>query len=362
MYRPYGLSLKGLWGDGDLVQSHHGSYFNPRMSLLLAFSETNQLRLSAGFSSKSPPMSASFPPPDALRWRNPATGTLLYLRPNTWVPDLRGYREGQIEVSFDQKLFGSAGVTLTGYYRDRQGEPESHVRPTFTTTRDGGKTRAYFVDKYSVYTNDGWTISKGLEFTLRTGNIRPLNTEFRIVGSYSRTLFGRTNLYFDDTPVAALGQYANNPVPGTDTLIGWWYPSLNKWRDRLLINYYLRYTVAPLGLWVTVRAEQTVWERYQEMNLEPKDMALMTPNDRAQRLYDEDVHARYLKWLVNVNISKSLFKGAEVSFYVNNVLDDPAITQYMRTAFESAEETRNPALFYGLEFSMVIDDLFRKGE
>jgi hypothetical protein len=362
MYRPYGLSLKGLWGDGELVKSHHGSFFNPRMSLLLAFSEMNQLRLSAGFSSKSPPMSASFPPPDALRWRNPATGALLYFRPNTWVPNLRGYREGQIEVSFDQKLFGSAGFTLTGYYRDRQSEPEAQVIPVFTTASQAGKTTAYLVDKYGIYTNDGWTISKGLEFTLRTGNIRPLNMEFRVVGSYSRTLFGRTNLYFGDTPVAAKGQYANNPVPGADTLIGWWYPSLNKWRDRLLVNYYLRYTVAPLGLWVTVRAEQTVWERYQEMNLVPVDMALLSPTDRTQRLFDEDIKPRYLKWLVNVNISKSLFKGAEVSFYVNNVLDDPAITQYMRTAFVSAEDTRNPDLFYGLEFSMVIDELFRKGD
>ena len=71
MYRPYGLSLKGLWGDGDLVKSHQGSFFNPRMSLLVAFLGANQLRLSAGYSSKSPPMSAIFPPPDVMRWRNP---------------------------------------------------------------------------------------------------------------------------------------------------------------------------------------------------------------------------------------------------------------------------------------------------
>jgi hypothetical protein len=31
------------------------------------------------------------------------------------------------------------------------------------------------------------------------------------------------------------------------------------------------------------------------------------------------------KWLFNVNVSKSLFKGAEVSFYVNNFLDDAAV-------------------------------------
>lgn len=76
------------------------------MSLLVAFSEATQLHLSAGFSSKSPPMSSIFPPPDVMRWRNPILGTVTYLRPNLWVPDLKGYREGQIEMSFDQKLLG----------------------------------------------------------------------------------------------------------------------------------------------------------------------------------------------------------------------------------------------------------------
>lgn len=362
MYRPFDISLKGLWGDGDLVRSHQGSFFNPRMSLLVAFSETNQLRLSAGFSSKSPPMSSIFPPPDVMRWRNPLVGTVAYIRPNLWVPDLKGYREGQIEMSFDQKLFGSAGVTLTGYYRSREREPESFSLPVFVTTTQAGKTYAYFVDTYGLFVNDGWTLSKGLEFTMRTGTIRPLNMELRVVGSYSRNVFGRGMSTFHETPVVSKGQFPNVAVAGADTLIGWWYPSQTKWRDRLLINYYLRYTVAPLGLWATVRVEQTVWERYQDMNGKPVDLSLLTPTEQVQRAFDEQIKPRYLKWLVNVNISKSLFRGAEVSFYVNNILDDPAITRYMRTPTVSDEETRNPALFYGLEFSMVIDELFRKGE
>ena len=362
MYRPYSVSLKGLWGDGDLVRSHHGSFFNPRMSLLLGFSETNQLRVSAGFSSKSPPMSVVFPSPDVMRWRNPVTGSLTYFSPDRWVPGLQGYREGQIEMSFDQKLFGSAGVTLTGYFRERDHEPDDRYFPVFATATVNGRTVGYYVDEYKMYMNDGWTRSKGLEFSMRTGIIRPLNMEFRVVGSYSSTMLGRTMRSYDEAPLASQGQYPNNPVAGTDTLIGWWYPSQIEWRDRLLINYYLRYTVAPLGLWVTVRAEQTIWERYQFMNRKPVDGSLLTAAEQAQRAYDEAIQPRYLKWLINVNISKSLFKGAEVSFYINNVLDDPAITRYMRSATESDEQTRNRALFYGLEFSMVIDDLFRKGE
>lgn len=364
MYRPHAFSLKGLWGDGDLVRSHQGSFFNPRMSLLLGLSPSNQLRLSAGFSSKSPPMSSIFPPPDVLRWRNPVTAQVTYFRPDRWVPDLRGYREGQVELSFDQKLFGSAGLTVTGYMRERDREPESRSFPVFASAVSGGRTIAYYVDTYGLYMNDGWTQSKGFEFSLRSGNIRPLNMELRIVGAYSYQKSGNTLPTYSATPNASYGQYPNYPVPGlgADTLIGWWYPSSARWSDRFILNYSLRYTVAPLGLWITLRAEQLLWERYQYTNLVPVDAALLTETQAIQRAFDESVKAKYTKWLVNLNISKSLFKGAEVSFYVNNVFDDPAVTRYMISSTQYDEATRNPPLFYGIEFSMIVDDLFGKGE
>jgi hypothetical protein len=364
MYRPFGLDFGGLFGEGDFVKSHQGSFLKPRFSLLLALSDQNQLRISAGSSSKSPPMSAIFPPPDVIRWRNPVAQTVQYFRPDAWVPDLRGYREKQVELSFDQKLFRSAGVTLTGYYRERNQEPESRSFPIFASASSGGKTIVYYVDYYSLYRNDGWTQSKGVEFSIRTGTIRPLNMDFRVVGAYSFTKAGNTMRTYSATPNASFGQYPNYQVPGmgADTLIGWWYPSGGYWRDRLILNYYLRYTVAPLGLWVTLRAEQLVWERYQYVNRVPVDYALLTPADAAQRAFDESEQTKYVKWLLNVNVSKSLFKGAEISFYVNNFLDDPAITRYMSSATVATETTRNPPLFYGIEFSMVVDELFGKGE
>ena len=363
MYRPFGFNLSGLWGGGDLVKSHQGSFLNPRVSLLVALSETNQFRLSAGYSSKSPPVGAIFPPPDVMRWRNPVAGTVQFFRTSTWVPDLKGYREKQVELSFDQKLFGSAGVTLTGYYRSRDREPESREFPVFATAVSGGKTIAYYVDKYGVYLNEGWTQSKGVELSLRTGTIRPLNMDFRIVGSYAFSRDGHTTWTFDESPVVSQGQYPNYPVTGmgVDTMIGWQYPATIHWSDRLIVNYYLRYTHADLGLWVTVRAEQLLWDRYQ-YSQQPVDYTLLTPTETVDRAFDESIQSLYVKWLVNINISKSLFKGAEVSFYVNNVLDDPAITGYMRTATIHDEKTRNPSLFYGIEFSMIVDELFGKGE
>ncbi len=147
-----------------------------------------------------------------------------------------------------------------------------------------------------------------------------------------------------------------------DTMIGYVYPAGGTWNDRLLINYYLRYRHAALGLWITFRAEQSVFERRQNFNLIPVDESLLTESDLQTREFKESIRSKYLKWLLNLNISKSLFKGAEISFYVNNYLDDPAVTRYMTSPTQYREDYRNPVLFYGIEFSMIVDDLFRGGE
>jgi len=78
------------------------------------------------------------------------------------------------------------------------------------------------------------------------------------------------------------------------------------------------------------------------------DYALLTPGETAQRALMSPNNTRYVKWLLNVNVSKSLFKGAEISVYVNNcpgrprhyALHDVGDGKPPRT-------TRNPRLFYG---------------
>jgi hypothetical protein len=116
-----------------------------------------------------------------------------------------------------------------------------------------------------------------------------------------------------------------------------------------------------LGLWVSIRAEHLIWKRTQDINLEPVDFSVMTPTAIAQRNFDESIRKQPAKWLFNLNISKSLFKGAEVSFFVNNFLDDPSVYKYQRSydPNDVAESSRNPDLFYGLEFSMSFDALMK---
>lgn len=360
MYRPYEFNLKGLWGDGDLVKSHQGTYFNPRASVMIYLSETNQIRLSAGITSKSPPMSYIYPPESVVPFRNPFDSTTTYFRYDKRVSGLKAYREKQFEISYDQKFFNMVGTSFSAYYKKRLSEPEQQTVPVFFSTTYNNQLYVYYTDDYSIYQNLGWTESKGLEFSLKTNKIKPLNMEFQIVGSYNYVKSGRKGFSFGATPDTALGQYPNYHVPNLpiDTVLGWTYPPLERWGDRFQINYYVKYTIASLGLWVTVRAEQLAWERSKSTYSAPQDISKLNETQKTQYLFDRDVKTKPNKWLFNVNVSKSLFPGGEVSFYVNNFLDDPAVRTYYRTPTIKDQDVRNPNLTYGIEFSFIVDNFF----
>ncbi len=351
-----------MWGDGDLVESYQGSFFNPRISLLTYFSSKSQLRINLGSSSKSPAMSTIYPPESILRWRNPHTGITEYYRFDKRVPNLQGYKTSQIEISYDHKFFRRMGISLTAYYRERNNQPKSQYLPVFTEINVDEKNIVYFIDEYSLSYNLGSHQSKGIEFTLRTAKIKPLNMNFKITGAYSYSRTPSTGYSYSYSFDESIGQYANYEVPGveSDTLIGFYYPSSGQWRDRLQINYYLKYINRDLGLWVTLRAEQLYTDRYQNFSLKPVDYNLLSDPAKIVRDYEESIISKPPKWLFSFNVSKSLFKGAEVSFYVNNFLDDPAIWRSYNPASDIfIDYTRNPELFYGIEFSMIFDELFR---
>lgn len=359
MYRPYKFNLSGLWGDGDLVESHQGTFFNPRINLMVYLSDVNQIRLSAGTSSKSPPMSTIYPPEDVFLWRNPDDGTKLFLRYNKRVPDLKGYKETMFEIAYDHKFMNLFGISVSAYYKFRKNEPKSQSIPVFIASLAGGSSKVYYVDDYSLPFNIGKTETKGIEFSFKTAKIKPLNMDFQITSSYNFIKYPGTGYSYTSTPSNDKGQTANYhiSVGSVDTLIGFIYSPGERWTDRLQINYYVKYTMAPLGLWITLRAEQLVWEKSQSLNQSPIFIEQATEGAVREYYFDRLVKRKPNKWLLNLSMSKSLFKGAEVSFYVNNFIDDPAIYRYFSTYDYETETTRNPPLFYGIEFSMIIDEL-----
>jgi hypothetical protein len=91
----------------------------------------------------------------------------------------------------------------------------------------------------------------------------------------------------------------------------------------------------------------------------PIDFNVASQTEINNYLFSREIKSKPNKWLFSFNMSKSLFKGAEVSFYVNNFFDDPAIRRYYNTPTDEIDEKRNPDLFYGIELSMMFDSLIK---
>ncbi|HEX2982729.1 MAG TPA: TonB-dependent receptor [Ignavibacteriales bacterium] len=356
MYRPYDFNISGFWGKGDIVKSHQGTYFNPRVNLMVFLSEKSQLRLSAGTSSKTPPMSFIYPYPFVYPWRDPELQKNIYFRNNTDNPDLKGVRDVLYEISYDRDILDFIGVSLTSYYKMRTNEPKQQLTPIFHVNN---KNQAQFIYSYGVYYNFGKKETKGIELTIKTGRIKPLNMDFQIAGSYSHVKIPGTGMKYSSTVDAALGAEPNYTVPGVpfDTIIGIIYPNEDTWYDALQLNYYVKYTLAPLGLWITLRAEQLVIERAQTLDNYPINLDVVSEETKADYYYNRQIGKLPCKWLFNLSLSKSLFKGAEVSFYVNNLFDDPATYRYGAGNSSLRDTERNPALYYGIEFSMIMDSI-----
>jgi hypothetical protein len=348
MYRPENFNLSGFWGDGNLVKSRNGSFFNPRISFLISLSKNNQLRFTAGKASKSPALSTLFPRYKIYNWRNPADGTIYHLRYNLHVPDLSGIVENQFEAAYDFSLFNMLGLSISAYYKERKNENEGvgaetasgQDIPVFVTVPNiNKKTEVVYLGSYKQSENLGWSYMRGIELKIKTVHIKQLNLKFQAAGSYNYFHSSRNGTAFYQNSEIPNGLHPNYKVPNTiiDTLFGYVNIPPGKSQNKLQFNYYLTYTHEKLGLWFTLRAEQVAFEKYKNYNLLRASGNSESGGMETISLGD--------KWLFNFSLSKSLYSGAEVSFYVNNFLDDNA-------------DGRNPKMFYGVEFSSILDSLF----
>ena len=394
-YNPTGFHFDNLFNGKDIFASDQGTFFNPRLGLKLRVAPKTQLRLTYSKTSKAPPISAVYPEPffidvydltykienDSVKYVD-LVSTYAYNRANL---KLKGYQSTKYEVSLDQQ-FGDIGVSLTAYYQTTTGSNKSIDIPyTFNryfwldwpdttnklilesvTTHDG---------KYSLDQNLGKSVSSGFEFNLTSHRIPSLNMIFRVNGSfnfvkYSSKFYRNYGSTFTFSPGDTL---PSGVVADEETQIIPYYEPSSTWSQRTVINYFVDYIAKPLGIWLTFKAQQVLWTQDLDI-LNPKPTAVgyymngenynIDPrtSDRVgfTKIYDRlsvstDKSKPNNQWLFSIVASKSLYRGAEVSLFVENIFNDRAY-YVNRSGLYSA---RNFEIFWGISFSSKLDDLFR---
>ncbi len=400
-YNPTGFSFGNLFSGKDAFKAKQGTFFNPRVGLKLKLFSRTQLRFSYGKSSKTPALSMLYPEqyyldsfgytlvsvPDGNGGFKDSTVSLItttiYDRSN---PDLKGYQSSKYEASLDQQI-GSVGLTLTAYYRTTNGGPKTISRalsydryfwPNWpdTSGRQTIETVLLANSPYKLTKNLRKSETSGAEITLRTHRIRSLNMRFTVNASFIYSKY--SSAWY---PASAGHPYR---FAAGDTLSSGWvvpedmeiipyYKPLSSWRQRGVINYSADYISKPLGIWFTFKAQQVVWDQNlridhpdksaqgyykdgQNIPISPETSEAMGLNRNFDPLdITVDKSRSASKWLFSIVVSKSLFKGAEISLFVDNIWNDPAYYVNRYGAYTS----RNPEMFWGLAFSSKIDDWFR---
>ncbi len=383
MYTPEKLHLDGLFNEKGVVESRNGTFLNPRFRLKFEPRDGTQLRMGWGKSSKMPSMRDMYQGPqyiDVVERNVSPPDSVPLVSTYIWdfdTSDVLGYQEEKAEISFDQK-FGPVGFILTGWMSRAEGIPRDEQAPlTFYRyewtdwPNDGGQSAidTFYQEssKTSFFRYAGKYRKQGIEFMIVTKRIERLSTTFRVASSYVKSQSGAEGVY--------MGSPKYNQALGRTIYPYYFYTE--GWGKKMIVDYSADWLIKKLGMWVTFFVQQTLFDS----DLNYIDPILYSPayydpvEGRTVSLTREEAGAIGLirtydnptcdlevtkrpndRYLFNINVSKSIGRGAEISFFVHNVFDDQAIYKDCYKRYQ----VRNPNIFYGVEFSMILDNLWQR--
>ncbi|RMD94557.1 MAG: TonB-dependent receptor [Calditrichaeota bacterium] len=401
-YNPIKFSALNPFRLKDVLEARQGTFFNPRLGIKIKLTSESQLRITFSKASKAPALSQIYPEKFYLDVNDlgyqhqllsdgrdstiiiPLISTYVYDRTNR---NLKGAQSTKFEIGLDFQV-GKFSLSLNAFYQKTRNIPAPINYPLNYNRYQWEKWPAAepvnILEKvtlassgYSIFKNAAWNNSSGLEFFVKSYRLPRLNLRFWTNMAY---LFSRSGLK-NSTPI--FSAISRNYRSGDTLTTGWivpedmqivpYYRPTTSWNQKVIINYKIDYTAKKLGLWLTLKAQQILWDRvlktgnpsshaigyYLDGQLIPIDAQTSTLMnlDRSFNplLTTVDNSRPNDKWLFSVIVSRSVFKGAEVSLFVENIFNDRA---YYRTKWNTYS-ARNPEMFWGVAFSSKLDVLFK---
>ncbi|GAB4365776.1 MAG: TonB-dependent receptor [Calditrichia bacterium] len=372
------------------VKSHFGNYLSPRINFVQYLSKNTQLRMGYGRTAKAPTLSMVYPNPvyfdvvDSMYYdpNNPENrfalvSTYIFDRTNE---NLKAFTQDKYELSIDRRI-GNFGFSVSGFYEEmHDGFELSGFRPVAFTkyayphypALQPAIPRDTVLLDYQVAINSVESLSKGIEFSFTSKKLPVINTTIRVDAAYHFTKSWWQNNHYEYASSLRYDPYLNENIRP-------FWKRTGSWSDNLIIHYRFDTMAKSLGLWFTLAIQQVAIERDRYTGLddslavgyirEDGSTVFIPDAERGDEKYKgiRRVYAPYNyiteskpgAWLVNLRVSKSLWKGAEASFFVNNMFNSRPLYQRKRVPEGALSYVRrNPEIFYGLEFSMVVDDLY----
>ncbi len=380
MYNPTVL------GGSSLIKSKNGTFWNPRMGLKIKFHPNFQLRASYGISSKAPALLSIYPYPvflDVLEYGVSGNDTIPLMttyRYDMYNEYLKGYTQRKYEIGLDFK-YKDVGFSFTGYRQKTRNSPgtvnlpyhlKEYFYPSWPNTDDKIVVREEnrLLAGYSRKEGLGWTEREGVEVRLQTHRIRSLNMMFRVNGAYMFSRYGRD----PSLSVSSPRQFWEITATGDSIYHDLFpiYPPTSSWRKKIILNYNLSYINKKLGIWLTFTMYQKIWEKrlYNDTGLNALEATgyyenghyyTLTPEKAREwglvKSIDETSREVYTipgTYYFNMTVSKDIYEGMEVSLFVNNIFND---RNFYYNKYGSYEPL-NPEIFYGIEFSMMVEPFF----
>lgn len=374
------------YGSGSaFLPDNHGLFLNPRLNVILKFSENLQWRSGYGTTSKAPSLSMLYPNDiyfdvdDINRYYSAdsnlvVVSTYIYDRSN---PNLKGSQQVKRESSLDFKV-GPLGFTLTGYSNSFFGGfAATDVRTIFQYKYDypnwpDGDEKVIYDSLYTTYKkfkNSQTSQSRGAELSVQTVPFSPLDIRLRVEAAYNYTKSDKK--YYDFASTYRFDTRLRKYI------LPFWNV-VNLRSDNLLVNYRTEFRIKELGAWVTLEAQQVVFDcdwytglddslavgyltARGERRLIPENLRASDDFKYYRRIYEDywyRTENRKNIWLFNLRVSKALMRGTEVSFYVNNFFNYHPLYQRQRVSGSTTSYTMlNPDLYFGVEFSGRVDRL-----
>ncbi|HDR05563.1 MAG TPA: hypothetical protein ENN84_10035, partial [Candidatus Marinimicrobia bacterium] len=316
----------------SILDAPQGQFLSPRLASRVQIAKNFYWRTGVGRSIKAVSMAQLYRKPAYVK--TPTDSGWVEISYNQENRQLKSYYSDKAESSLDWKPTDYLGMSLTAYYTQNTNQPTGVSYPVGYETNPDTITSL----TWSRYENVSNEKNSGLEFSLQTKRI--YNLKFVFTATYRTVLNSKARRI-----------YATRYDTSWQEL---WYPAADRWQEKIILGQQTSYINQRLGVWITVDLQYIPYDTRKNIYHSKSKIAEIDGHNveyfqGMSYWYDAELYKYGQRWIINARISKSLGLNSELSFYVNNLLDDRG---WWQDPYYGSIRAMNAPIYFGLELSV----------